>query len=69
MTPFAAPRRPAAGRKGKKPAWAGDMARPCAGRGNFRRRVARYGPKLELYRAFFHLACLIIGLNRFCNGF
>ena len=32
---------------------------------NFRRLVVRYEREIKMYRAFFHLACLIIVLNRF----
>jgi transposase len=33
--------------------------------GNFRRLVVRYERDIKIYRAFFHLACLMITLNRF----
>ncbi len=33
--------------------------------GNFRRLVVRYERQIKMYRAFFHLACLMITLNRF----
>ena len=33
--------------------------------GNFRRLVVRYEREIKMYRAFFHLACLMITLNRF----
>jgi len=33
--------------------------------GNFRRLVVRYERDIKMYRAFFHLACLMITLNRF----
>jgi transposase len=33
--------------------------------GNFRRLVVRYEHKITMYQAFFHLACLMITLNRF----
>jgi len=33
--------------------------------GNFRRLVVRYERKLQVYSAFFHLACIMIVLNRF----
>ena len=32
---------------------------------NFRRLVVRYERHIKMYRAFFHLACLMIVLNRF----
>jgi transposase len=32
---------------------------------NFRRLVVRYERLIEVYRGFFHLACLMIVLNRF----
>jgi len=41
------------------------VERTFAWLGNFRRLVVRYEHKLELYSAFFHLACIIIVLNRF----
>jgi transposase len=33
--------------------------------GNFRRLLVRNERKIEIYRAFFHLACLVIVLKRF----
>jgi transposase len=33
--------------------------------GNFRRMVVRYERLIEMYRAFFHLACIMILLKRF----
>ena len=33
--------------------------------GNFRRLVVRYERDIIMYQAFFHLACLMITLNRF----
>jgi transposase len=33
--------------------------------GNFRRLVVRYEHKLQVYSAFFHLACIMIVLTRF----
>jgi transposase len=33
--------------------------------GNFRRLVVRYERDIKMYRAFFHLACLMITLNGF----
>ena len=33
--------------------------------GNFRRLVVRYERHIQIYQAFFHLACLMITLNRF----
>jgi len=33
--------------------------------GNYRRLVVRYERKLLVYRAFFHVACIMIVLNRF----
>lgn len=33
--------------------------------GNFRRLVVRYEHKLEIYSAFFHLACIMIVLGKF----
>ncbi len=36
------------------------IERPFAWRGNFRRLVVRYDQHLQMYQAFFHLACLLI---------
>ena len=33
--------------------------------GNYRRLLVRHEREINMYRAFFHLACLIIVLNRF----
>lgn len=33
--------------------------------GNYRRLLVRHERGIDIYRAFFHLACLIIVLNRF----
>ena len=33
--------------------------------GNFRRLVVRYERKISMYRAFFHVACLLITLRQF----
>jgi transposase len=41
------------------------VERTFAWLGNFRRLVFRYEQEIKMYRAFFHLACLIIVLNRF----
>ena len=41
------------------------VERTFAWLGNFRRLVVRYEREIKMYRAFFHLACLIIVLNRF----
>lgn len=41
------------------------VERTLAWLGNFRRLVVRYERHILMYRAFFHLACLIIVLNRF----
>ncbi len=32
--------------------------------GNFRRLVVRYDRSLQIYRAFFHIACFMIVLRR-----
>jgi transposase len=40
------------------------MERTFAWLSNFRRLVVRYERKLELYSAFFHLACILIVLGR-----
>jgi len=41
------------------------VERTFAWLGNFRRLVVRYEREIKMYRAFFHLACLIIVQNRF----
>jgi transposase len=41
------------------------VERTFAWLGNFRRLVVRYERHILMYRAFFHLACLMIVLNRF----
>ena len=41
------------------------VERTFAWLGNFRRLVVRYERKIQVYQAFFHLACLVITLNRF----
>ena len=40
------------------------VERTFAWLGNFRRLVVRYERKLEVYRAFFHAACLLITLRQ-----
>jgi transposase len=40
------------------------VARPFAWLGNFRRLVVRYERRLDMYKAFFHVACLIITLRQ-----
>jgi len=40
------------------------MERTFAWLSNFRRLVVRYEHKLQLYSAFFHLACILIVLAR-----
>jgi len=40
------------------------VERTFAWMGNFRRLVVRYERKLQIYSAFFHLACLMIVLKR-----
>ncbi len=40
------------------------VERTFAWLGNFRRLVVRYERKLQIYSAFFHLACLMIVLKR-----
>jgi transposase len=37
--------------------------------GNFRRLVVRWEHKIEMYRGFFHIACMLITLNKLLNGF
>lgn len=39
------------------------MERTIAWLGNYRRLVVRYERRLELYRAFFHIACALITLR------
>lgn len=41
------------------------MERSIAWIGNFRRLVVRYEHKISVYRAFFHVACLLITLRQF----
>jgi transposase len=41
------------------------VERTFAWLGNFRPLVVRYERKIKMYWTFFHLACLIIVLNRF----
>jgi transposase len=40
------------------------VERPFAWLGNFRRLVVRYERTLRMYRAFFHVACLLITLRQ-----
>jgi transposase len=40
------------------------VERTNAWRGNFRRLVVRYDRSLTIYRAFFHIACFMIVLQR-----
>ena len=40
------------------------VERTFAWLGNFRRLVVRYEKKLKMYRAFFHVACLLITLRK-----
>ena len=37
--------------------------------GNFRRLVVRWDRHIEVYRGFFHIACMLITLNKLLNGF
>ena len=37
--------------------------------GNFRRLVVRWDRYIEVYRGFFHIACMLITLNKLLNGF
>ena len=37
--------------------------------GNFRRLVVRWERHIEIYRGFFHIACMMITLNKLLNGF
>jgi transposase len=41
------------------------VERTFAWLGNYRRLLVRHEREIGMYRAFFHLACLIIVLNRF----
>ena len=41
------------------------MERSIAWVGNFRRLVVRYEYKINIYQAFFHVACLLITLRQF----
>jgi transposase len=41
------------------------IERTFAWLGNYRRLLVRHERRIDMYRAFFHLACLIIVLNRF----
>jgi transposase len=43
--------------------WKGE--RTIAWLGNFRRLIVRHEQHIRMYRAFFHLACIMIVLNRF----
>jgi transposase len=40
------------------------VERTFAWLGNFRRLVVRYERRLDMYKAFFHVACLIITLRQ-----
>jgi transposase len=40
------------------------VERTMAWLGNFRRLIVRHEHRIEIYRGFFHLACLIITLNK-----
>jgi len=53
------------GRKLKRYKKRWKVERTFAWIGNFRRLVVRYEREIKMYRAFFHLACLMITLNRF----
>ena len=37
--------------------------------GNFRRLVVRWDRHLEVYRGFFHIAYMLIAMNKLLNGF
>jgi len=37
--------------------------------GNFRRLVVRWDRHIEVYRGIFHIACMLITLNKLLNGF
>ena len=41
------------------------VERTIAWLGNFRRLIVRHERHIQMYRAFFHLACIMIVLNRF----
>ncbi len=59
-------RRHRAGRPRQKPlrVIADKVERTFAWLGNFRRLVVRYDRSLQIYRAFFHIACFMIVLRR-----
>jgi transposase len=40
------------------------IERTMAWLGNFRRLVVRYEHRIDIYRAFFHVACMVIALRR-----
>jgi transposase len=40
------------------------IERTIAWLGNFRRLIVRHEHRIDVYRGFFHLACLIVTLNR-----
>jgi len=41
------------------------VERTFAWLGNYRRLLVRHERRIDMYRAFFHLACIMIVLNRF----
>ena len=41
------------------------IERTFAWLGNYRRLLVRHERRIDMYRAFFHLACIMIVLNRF----
>ena len=52
------------GRKLRRYKRRGKVERTFAWLGNFRRLVVRYERTLKMYRAFFHVACLLITLRK-----
>ena len=52
------------GRKLQRYKRRGKVERTFAWLGNFRRLVVRYERALKMYRAFFHVACLVITLRQ-----
>jgi transposase len=53
------------GRKLKRYRKRWKVERTIAWLGNFRRLIVRHERHIRMYRAFFHLACIMIVLNRF----
>jgi hypothetical protein len=47
----------------------GKLSERFPGWGNFRRLVVRWGRHIESYRGSFHVACMLITLNKLLDGF